>query len=111
MPVLAITAWPSTMEDELVAYMIVTVDVTDPDQYRQYTDRAPAAIAKYGGRYLARGGRTVTLEGDTESRRVVVLEFPSLEQAETCYRSPEYQEAKSHREGAANARFVVVEGV
>jgi len=99
------------MEDELVAYMIVTVDVTDPDQYRQYTDRAPAAIAKYGGRYLARGGRTVTLEGDTESRRVVVLEFPSLEQAETCYRSPEYQEAKSHREGAANARFFAVEGV
>ncbi len=95
----------------MVAYMIVTVDVTDPEQYRQYTDRAPAAIAKFGGRYVARGGRTVTLEGDTESRRVVVVEFPSVEQAEACYASPEYQEAKSHREGAANARFIVVEGV
>lgn len=99
------------MEDDLVAYMLVRVDVTDPDQYRHYTDRAPAAIAKFGGRYLARGGRTVTLEGDTEDRRVVVVEFPSLDQAEACYNSAEYQEAKSHREGAANASFIVVDGV
>ena len=105
------TAWASATEDELVAYMIVTVDVTDPDQYRQYTDRSPAAIGKFGGRFLARGGRTITLEGETESRRVVVVEFPSLERAEQCYNSPEYQEAKSHREGAAQARFIVVEGV
>ncbi len=95
----------------MVAYMLVTVDVTDPEQYRNYTDRSPAAIAKFGGRVLARGGRTVTLEGDRETRRVVVVEFPSVEQAEACYASPEYQEAKSHREGAATARFVVVEGV
>ena len=95
----------------MAAYMLVTVDVTDPDQYRQYTDRSPAAIARYGGRFLARGGRTVTLEGEPETRRVVVVEFPSLEQAEACYNSPEYQEAKSHREGAASARFIVVEGV
>jgi len=95
----------------LVAYMIVTVDVTDPAQYKHYTDRSPAAIAKFGGRFLARGGRTVTLEGDAESRRVVVVEFPSVEQAEACYGSPEYQEAKSHREGAATARFIVVDGV
>ncbi len=99
------------MEECLAAYMIVTVDVTDPEQYRQYTDRSPAALAKFGGRFLARGGRTVTLEGDPETRRVVVVEFPSLEQAEACYASPEYQEAKSHREGAATAQFVVVEGV
>ena len=95
----------------MVAYMLVTVDVTDPEQYRNYTDRSPAAIAKFGGRFLARGGRTVTLEGDTETRRVVVVEFPSVEQAEACYNSQEYQEAKSHREGAATARFIVVEGV
>ena len=95
----------------MTAYMLVTVDVTDPEQYRNYTDRSPAAIAKFGGRFLARGGRTVTLEGDAETRRVVVVEFPSVEQAEACYNSPEYQEAKSHREGAATARFVVVEGV
>ena len=95
----------------MVAYMLVTVDVTDPEQYRNYTDRSPAAIAKFGGRFLARGGRTVTLEGDAETRRVVVVEFPSVEQAEACYNSPEYQEAKSHREGAATARFIVVDGV
>lgn len=90
--------------------MIATVDVTDPDQYRQYTDRSPAVIAKFGGRFLARGGRTATLEGDTESRRIVIVEFPSFEQAEACYNSLEYQEAKSHREGAAQAKFIVVEG-
>ena len=95
----------------MAAYMLVTVDVTDPDQYRHYTDRSPAALAKFGGRFLARGGRTVTLEGEAETRRVVVVEFPSLEQAEACYNSPEYQEAKSYREGAATARFIVVDGV
>ena len=91
--------------------MLVTVEVTDPDQYRQYTDRSPAAIAKFGGRFLARGGRTVTLEGEAETRRVVVVEFPSLEQAEACYNSADYQDAKSYRDGAATARFIVVEGV
>ncbi|MGJ7514372.1 DUF1330 domain-containing protein [Pseudomonas baetica] len=93
------------------AYWIAHVDVTDPDQYSQYTQRAPAAFALYGGRMLARGGRSEALEGGPGAQRNVVIEFDSYEQALACYRSPEYQEAKRHREGAGRAEIVIVEGV
>ncbi|QCY13069.1 DUF1330 domain-containing protein [Pseudomonas sp. MPC6] len=93
------------------AYWIAHVDVTDPDQYSQYTQRAPATFALYGGRVLARGGRCEALEGGPAAQRNVVIEFDSYEQALACYRSEEYQEAKRHREGVARAQIVIVEGV
>ncbi|ANJ55688.1 DUF1330 domain-containing protein [Pseudomonas silesiensis] len=93
------------------AYWIAHVDVTDPDQYSQYTQRAPKAFALYGGRLLARGGRCEGLEGGPAAQRNVVIEFDSYEQALACYRSDEYQEAKRHREGVARAQIVIVEGV
>jgi uncharacterized protein (DUF1330 family) len=71
------------------AYLIARVNVTDPAKYENYKALAPAAIAQYGGKYLARGGATETLEGDAESRRVVILEFPDMEAARTFYNSPE----------------------
>lgn len=92
------------------AYMIVQVDVSNPAQYQEYTKLAPAIVAKFGGKYLARAGRTVTLEGPPARSRVVVLEFPSFEQAEAFYNSPEYVAARKVRAGAAQAQFVVVEG-
>ena len=95
----------------MAAYLIARVDITDPDAYESYKTLAAAAIEKYEGRYLARGGRTETLEGDEESRRVVVVVFPTLEQAKKFYDSPEYQKAKAAREGAAVGQFVVVDGV
>ena len=93
------------------AYWIAHVDVTDPDQYSQYTQRAPKAFALYGGRLLARGGRCEGLEGGPAAQRNVVIEFDSYEQALACYRSEEYQEAKRHREGVARAEVIIVEGV
>ncbi|MGH8390067.1 MAG: DUF1330 domain-containing protein [Pseudomonas sp.] len=93
------------------AYWIAHVDVTDPDQYSQYTQRAPKAFAEYGGRMLARGGRSEAMEGRATPQRSVVIEFDSYEQALACYRSDEYQEAKRHREGAGRAEIVIVEGV
>ncbi|NNG04727.1 MAG: DUF1330 domain-containing protein [Inquilinus sp.] len=95
----------------MVAYIIAQVDVTDIDQYKQYAARTPAVVAAHGGRFIARGGRTVVLEGEADNRRVVVIEFPSLERAEAFYNSPEYQEAKALRIGAADGRFIAVEGV
>ncbi|WP_295466819.1 DUF1330 domain-containing protein [uncultured Pseudomonas sp.] len=92
-------------------YWIAQVDVTDPDAYRGYTDRAPAAFARYGGRFLARGGRAEQLEGDGWATRRVVIEFDSYEQALACYRSAEYQEACGHRQSAARAEIFIVEGV
>jgi uncharacterized protein (DUF1330 family) len=93
------------------AYWIAHVDVTDPDQYSRYTQRAPAAFALYGGRLLARGGRSEALEGGAAAQRNVVIEFDSYEQALACYRSEEYQGAKRHREGVAQAEIIIVEGV
>ncbi|QZI72817.1 DUF1330 domain-containing protein [Pseudomonas protegens] len=93
------------------AYWIAHVDVSDPDQYRQYTQRAPAAFALYGGRLLARGGRSEALEGRATPQRSVVIEFDSYEQALACYHSPQYREAKEQREGVARAEVIIVEGV
>ena len=93
------------------AYWIAHVDVTDPQQYSEYTQRAPAAFALIGGKFMARGGRSEALEGRATPQRTVVIEFESYEQAVACYRSPEYQEAMSHRKGASKAEIVIVEGM
>lgn len=93
------------------AYWIAHVDVEDADQYSQYTQCAPAAFARYGARFLARGGRSEALEGRDTPQRSVVIEFDSYEQALACYHSPEYQEARRHREGVARAEVIIVEGM
>ncbi|MHA6195900.1 DUF1330 domain-containing protein [Pseudomonas wadenswilerensis] len=92
------------------AYWIAHVDVTDPEQYQQYTQRAPAAFAAFGGKLLARGGRSEAMEGRATPQRSVVIEFESYEQAVACYRSAQYQEACGYRQGAAKAEVIIVEG-
>ena len=95
----------------MAAYMIARVNVTDWDKYNEYIKVTPGIIAKFGGRFIARGGETVTLEGPEEKWRMVVVEFPDLEKAKEFYSSPEYTDAKKIREGAALAQFVVISGV
>ncbi|RMO82751.1 hypothetical protein ALQ33_04107 [Pseudomonas syringae pv. philadelphi] len=92
------------------AYWIAHVDVTDPQQYSEYTQRAPAAFQLYGGKFLARGGRSEAIEGRATPQRTVIIEFESYEQAVACYQSPQYQNAMSHRQGASKAEIVIVEG-
>ncbi len=92
------------------AYILVQMDVTNPQQYAEYTKLSPGIIAKFGGHFIVRGGRSVTLEGPPGRGRVVVVEFPSFERAQAFYDSAEYQAAKKVREGAANAQFILVEG-
>jgi uncharacterized protein (DUF1330 family) len=93
------------------AYIIARVQVTDPEQYKEYTKLTPAAIESCGGRFIVRGGKTVTLEGEPETRRLVVIEFPTMEQAQAFYDSPLYRTARGVRAGAAIGQFVAVEGV
>lgn len=93
------------------AYLIARITVTDPARYENYKALAPAAIAKYGGKYLARGGTLETLEGEAEGRRLVILEFPDMQSARTFYGSPEYTAAKAERAGAADGQFLLVEGL
>ncbi|HMB13090.1 MAG TPA: DUF1330 domain-containing protein [Roseovarius sp.] len=90
------------------ALWIAHVTVTDDEAYGRYAALAGPAIAKHGGAFIARGGRYVQLEG-TERVRNVVARFPSLEAAETCYHSPEYQEALDHARGASERELVIVE--
>ena len=92
------------------AYWIARVTVTDPDRYKGYADLAPGAIAKHGGKFLARGGKSESMEGESRPRNVVI-EFPSLADAVACYRSADYQAAKAKRKGAGVAEIVIVEGV
>jgi len=93
------------------AYIVVQADISNPERYADYAKLAPDIVAKYGGRYLARGGRTITLEGPPARSRVVVLEFPTVEAAQAFYNSPEYTAARKLREGSAIAQFVVVEAL
>ena len=92
------------------AYIIALINVTNPEQYQEYAKRAAPASAKHGGTYLVRGGAKHPLEGDIPFQRIVVAEFASVEAAKTFYHSPEYQEARTHRLGAADFHMAIVEG-
>lgn len=93
------------------AYVIVDADVHDPEAYKAYQAASPGAIAAGGGRFIVRGGPSVTLEGDWQPKRVVVVEFADLAAAEAWYASDEYQAAKALREGVADLQMIAVEGV
>ncbi|MBK1635684.1 DUF1330 domain-containing protein [Rhodovulum adriaticum] len=90
------------------ALWIAHVTVTDPAAYARYAELAGPAIATHGGRFIARGGRFVQLEGK-ERPRNVVAQFPSVEAAEACYHSPEYQQALDHARGASERELLIVE--
>lgn len=95
----------------MAAYLIARIDVTDHDRFEEYKTLAQAAVGAYGGSYMVRGGAHETLEGETEDRRIVVLEFADSETARSFYQSAEYAAAKAARAGAATGQFVVVDGV
>ncbi len=90
-------------------YIIASVNVTNPDAYAAYAKAASVAVAKFGGTYLVRGGRSEALEGITRARNVV-LEFPHYQAAHDFYHSPEYTAARALRQHAAEASFLLVEG-
>ena len=94
------------------AYLIVEMQISDPEQYKQYMAVAPAAVAAAGGEYLVRGGRHETLEGDWQPARIVMLRFPSFEQAKAFYDSEMYRLARAKRDGATEFfNLILVEGV
>jgi uncharacterized protein (DUF1330 family) len=94
----------------MTAYVIVDIEVTDPEGYKEYAKMAPEAVKRYGGKYIARGGANETLEGDWQAKRLVILEFPSVEQAKKWLSSPEYAPARALRHQYARSNMVVVEG-
>jgi len=93
------------------AYIIADVEITDPVRYAEYVKVVPATIARYGGRFVVRGGRTETLEGPWSPKRVVVLEFPTFERAKEWWASQDYSAPRALRQSASISRLIVVQGV
>lgn len=94
----------------MAAYFIVDIDIKDMDRMREYREAVPRTIQKYGGRYLVRAGRWEVVEGHWQPKRVVVLEFPSVEQAKRWYDSEDYRQLKAQRQAASSSNVILVEG-
>ena len=95
----------------MAAYVVVNVTVNDPKRYEDYKALAPASIEQFGGKYLARGGKSEVLEGHWKPNRMVILEFPTVDQAKSWWSSTEYAQAKAIRHSCSTAELVVVEGL
>jgi uncharacterized protein (DUF1330 family) len=93
------------------AYVIANVTVTDLPAMEEYRKQVPATLAKYGGRFLVRGGGHQTVEGDWKPTRLVVIEFPSLADAQRWYDSEEYRAPRALRMKAGRTDMVMVDGV
>jgi uncharacterized protein (DUF1330 family) len=92
------------------AYVINDMEVTDPDAFADYAKLSPSTVAQYGGRFLVRGGAIELVEGDRTPKRLVVIEFGTVERARAWLASPEYAPARRLRQGAAKSNLIVVEG-
>ena len=92
------------------AYIVVEVDVKDPEGFADYRAMVPASLEGYGGKYLVRGGAVESLEGAWEPSRLVVIAFDSAEQAKRWWDSDEYREARNLRQATADTKMIVVEG-
>jgi uncharacterized protein (DUF1330 family) len=92
------------------AYLVATGTVKNPEAYQEYRVLAAAAIDQYGGRFIARGGKSEVLEGSFPGPRVVIVEFPSFDRAKEFFDSPEYQAARQKRLAVADLNLVIVEG-
>ena len=95
----------------MAAYLIAHLTVTDPEAFQDYRAAVPAVIQRFGGRYLLRGGAVETLEGHWQVPRLVVIEFPGMDEAKRFYHSAEYQEILPLRLAAAQSDVVLAEGV
>jgi len=93
------------------AYVIVEIDVADPVGYEEYKKQAAATVHAYGGKYIVRGGKAEVLEGDWSPKRIVILQFESMERAKEWLNCEEYREPRKMRHATAKANMIVVEGV
>jgi len=93
------------------AYVLAEIEITNPEGYKEYTTHVPATIAKYGGRFVVRGGKATALEGEWPERRRVLIEFPSVDAARKWFDSPEYEKPKAMRQANSKGRLLLLEGL
>ncbi len=97
---------------EAFGYVIVDMQISNPEQYKEYMAAAPAAVKAWGGEYLVRGGKHEVMEGQWQPSRIAMLRFPSYEKAKAFYDAEQYRAARAKRAGAtAFFNMVLVEGV
>jgi uncharacterized protein (DUF1330 family) len=94
----------------VAAYVFAEMEVTDPAAYEDYRKQVLAVVTKYGGKFIVRGGKVVSKEGGWAPKRMVALEFPSMEQALKWYDSPEYAPLIKLRQKASKGKLIIVEG-
>ena len=92
------------------AYIIVDVEIHNPKEYENYRMMVPPTLEKYQGKFIVRGGKTESLEGGWDPKRIVVLEFPSVELAKSWWASEEYAPAKALRHRTAKSKMILIEG-
>jgi uncharacterized protein (DUF1330 family) len=95
----------------MAAYVIVEIEIVDPVGYEEYKKHAAATVAQHGGKYLVRGGPTEVLEGDWQPKRIVILQFDSMERAREWLNCEEYREPRKMRHRTARTNMVLVEGL
>ena len=94
----------------MTAFVIFDIEVTDPENYEGYKRLAAPTLEMFGGKYIARGGQTEILEGDWSPKRIVIMQFESVERAKAWINSPEYSEARALRHKYSVSKAIVVAG-
>ncbi len=94
----------------MTAFYVARVDIADPEAYAEYARLAPGTVIAHGGKYRVRDGRTKSLEGRENTARNVIIEFPTFEQADAWYHSPEYQAIVPIRRKSSESEMFIVEG-
>lgn len=95
----------------MAAYIVVQIEITDPETFETYRAQVPATLEPYGGEYIVRGGDMEILEGEWATPRCVILRFPDMDAAKAWHASTEYQDPKALRQAASKGNMIVVDGV
>jgi uncharacterized protein (DUF1330 family) len=93
------------------AYLLVELEIVDPIGFGEYRKAVVPLVEKYDGKYLAASDRVEALEGDWHPKRIVMIEFPSMQKAKECFGSEEYREPSKIRKRTAKTRMILMEGV
>jgi uncharacterized protein (DUF1330 family) len=94
----------------MATYLIADLEISNPDEFKKYSEKVVATVKQYGGKYLVRGGDVQILEGASKAKRITILEFPTVEQLKKWYFSPEYQAIIGFRHRAALSNLLIVHG-
>lgn len=94
----------------MAVYMIIEVQIRDPDTYLEYVQKVRSVVEAHGGRYLVRGGQVIPMSPDWTPERIVIIEFESIETVNRCFGSEEYKKLAPLRELSTSTKAIVVEG-